>query len=79
MKRTLRVVQGQKRRNDPEKRDWVRLGIAWSDSKGTRIKLNALPLQDENGEVWINLFEEEKSSDEKKPDDVNDLDDEIPF
>jgi hypothetical protein len=79
MKRTLRVVQGQKRRNDPEKRDWVRLGIAWSDSKGTRIKLNALPLQDENGEVWINLFEEEQSSDEKKPDDVNDLDDEIPF
>jgi hypothetical protein len=79
MKRTLRVVQGQKRRNDPEKRDWVRLGIAWSDSKGTRIKLNALPLQDENGEVWINLFEEEKSSDEKKPDDGNDLDDEIPF
>jgi hypothetical protein len=79
MKRTLRVVQGQKRRNDPEKRDWVRLGIAWSDSKGTRIKLNALPLQDENGEVWINLFEEEQSSDEKKPDDGNDLDDEIPF
>ena len=79
MKRTLRVVQGQKRRTDPEKRDWVRLGIAWSDSKGTRIKLNSLPLQDENGEVWINLFEEEQSSDEKKPDDGSDLDDEIPF
>ena len=51
MKKTLRVVQPQKRRNDPNKTDWVRLGIGWSDSKGTRIKLNALPLPDENGEV----------------------------
>ena len=61
MKKTLRVVQPQKRRNDPDKTDWVRLGIGWSDSKGTRIKLNALPLQDENGEVWISLFEEDLS------------------
>ena len=84
MKRTLRVVQGRKRRNDPNKTDWVRLGIGWSDSKGTRIKLNALPLQDENGEVWINLFEDDgsekgQSSQQNNSGGGNDLDDEVPF
>jgi len=86
MKKTLRVVQPQKRRNDPEKTDWVRLGIGWSDSKGTRIKLNALPLQDENGEVWINLFEDDGSGGKAggnpdNPDNFNKskMDDEIPF
>ena len=69
MKKTLRVVQPQKRRNDPEKTDWVRLGIGWSDSKGTRIKLNALPLPDENGEVWISLFEEDGNDRLRKQDD----------
>lgn len=67
MKKTLRVVQPQKRRNDPDKTDWVRLGIGWSDSKGTRIKLNALPLPDENGEVWISLFEDDGSGPGQKP------------
>ena len=56
MKKQYRIVQGQKRRNDPEKTDWVRLGIGFSDSNGMRIKLNALPLADANGEVWINVF-----------------------
>ena len=86
MKKTLRVVQPQKRRNDPDKTDWVRLGIGWSDSKGTRIKLNALPLPDENGEVWINLFEDDGSGGKGggTPDNPNntnksDMDDEIPF
>ena len=86
MKKTLRVVQPQKRRNDPDKTDWVRLGIGWSDSKGTRIKLNALPLQDENGEVWINLFEDDGSGGKAggspdNPDNSNKsgMDDEIPF
>ena len=86
MKKTLRVVQPQKRRNDPDKTDWVRLGIGWSDSKGTRIKLNALPLQDENGEVWINLFEDDGSGGKgggnpDNPDNSkkSDMDDEIPF
>ena len=86
MKKTLRVVQPQKRRNDPDKTDWVRLGIGWSDSKGTRIKLNALPLQDENGEVWINLFEDDGSGGKGggTPDNPNNtnksgMDDEIPF
>ena len=87
MKKTLRVVQPQKRRNDPEKTDWVRLGIGWSDSKGTRIKLNALPLPDENGEVWISLFEDDGSGPGQKPQQSSqqnsggssDMDDAIPF
>ena len=83
MKKTLRVVQPQKRRNDPDKTDWVRLGIGWSDSKGTRIKLNALPLQDENGEVWINLFEDDgsggKGGDTPNNSNKSGMDDEIPF
>ena len=56
MKKQYTVTQGRKRRNDAEKTDWTRLGIAWADSKGMRVKLNALPLPDENGEVWFNVF-----------------------
>ena len=85
MKKTLRVVQPQKRRNDPDKTDWVRLGIGWSDSKGTRIKLNALPLQDENGEVWISLFEDDgsgggqKQQQSSQQNNSGGMNDEIPF
>lgn len=85
MKKTLRVVQPQKRRNDPDKTDWVRLGIGWSDSKGTRIKLNALPLPDENGEVWISLFEDDGSGPGQKQqqsspqNNSGGMNDEIPF
>jgi hypothetical protein len=85
MKKKLRVVQPQKRRNDPDKTDWVRLGIGWSDSKGTRIKLNALPLPDENGEVWISLFEDDGSGGGQKQDQSSPqnssggMNDEIPF
>ena len=85
MKKTLRVVQPQKRRNDPDKTDWVRLGIGWSDSKGTRIKLNALPLPDENGEVWISLFEDDgsgpgqKQQQSSQQNNSSKMDDEIPF
>ena len=83
MKKTLRVVQPRKRRNDPDKTDWTRLGIAWSDSKGTRIKLNALPIPDENGEVWISLFEDDgsgvKGGDNSNNTNKSDMDDEIPF
>lgn len=85
MKKTLRVVQPQKRRNDPEKTDWVRLGIGWSDSRGTRIKLNALPLPDENGEVWISLFEDDgsgggqKQQQSSQQNNSGGMNDEIPF
>ena len=84
MKKMLRVVQGQKRRNDSSKTDWVRLGIGFSDSKGIRLKLNALPLQDENGEVWISLFEDDGSDKPQQRQSQaqsggSGLNDEIPF
>ena len=91
MKKMFNVVQGQKRRNDPEKSDWVKLGIAFEDSKGMRIKLNALPIPNEEAEIWLSLFPFEaltvrlrtgmddkfKGSDQPAQD--NDLDDEIPI
>ena len=84
MKNMYRVVQGQKRRNDPEKKDWVRLGIAFSDSNGMRVKLNALPLPDENGEIWLNLFEDEPKSGGQQvrgssQQNSNSMEDSIPF
>ena len=56
MKKMYNVVQGQKRRNDPEKSDWIKLGIAFEDSKGMRIKLNALPIPNQEAEIWLSLF-----------------------
>lgn len=56
MKKMFNVVQGQKRRNDPDKSDWVKLGIAFEDSKGMRIKLNALPIPNQEAEIWLSLF-----------------------
>lgn len=38
---------------------WQNLGIAfYKEGKITGIKLEALPLPDKNGEVWIRLFEQ---------------------
>ena len=79
MKKMYRVVQGQKRRSDPDKKDWVRLGIAFSDSGGTRVKLNALPLPDENGEIWLNLFEDEPKSGVQQVQVSSQPEDAIPF
>ena len=79
MKKMYRVVQGQKRRNDPEKKDWVRLGIAFSDSNGMRVKLNALPLPDENGEIWLNLIEDEPKSGGQQVRGSSQTEDAIPF
>lgn len=84
MKKMYNVVQGQPRYNDPTKNDWIQLGVAWDDSKGMRIKLNALPLPNKEGDVWVSLFPKDdkfqgsdKSSQDNPP--ANDFDDEIPF
>ena len=78
------VVQGQKRRSDPEKSDWVKLGIAFEDSKGMRIKLNALPIPNQEAEIWLSLFPmDDKGKVDNQPSQQNnssgDLNDEIPF
>ncbi len=85
MKKMFNVVQGQKRRNEPEKSDWVKLGIAFEDSKGMRIKLNALPIPNQEAEIWLSLFpmdDKGKSggqSSQQNSSAGKDLDDEIPF
>jgi len=85
MKKMYNVVQGQKRRNDPEKSDWVKLGIAFEDSKGMRIKLNALPIPNQEAEIWLSLFpmdDKGKVDNQSSPQNNNagkDFEDEIPF
>ncbi len=56
MKKMYNVVQGQPRYNDPSKNDWVQLGVMWDDSKGMRIKFNALPLPNKEGDVWVRMY-----------------------
>lgn len=78
------VVQGQKRRNDPDKSDWVKLGIAFEDSKGMRIKLNALPIPNQEAEIWLSLFpmdDKGKSGGQssQQNNSSDNFDDEIPF
>ena len=84
MKKMYNVVQGQKRRSDPEKSDWVKMGIAFEDSKGMRIKLNALPIPNQEAEIWLSLFPmDDKGKVDNQPSPQNnssgDLNDEIPF
>ena len=52
------VVQGSKYEKDgEEKTRWRNLGVAFEkEGKITSIKLEALPIPDKNGEVWLNIF-----------------------
>jgi len=88
MKKMYNVVQGQPRYNDPTKSDWIQLGVAWDDSKGMRIKFNALPLPNKEGDVWVSLYpKDDKDKPDSQPDQAEsqdnsepkDLEDEIPF
>lgn len=84
MKKMFNVVQGQKRRNDPDKSDWVKMGIAFEDSKGMRIKLNALPIPNQEAEIWLSLFpmdDKGKSGGQSFPQNnsSDNFNDEIPF
>ena len=76
------VVSGRKVIGQDKKR-WTNVGIAFEDGDGkiTGIKLNALPLQNENGEVWLSLFEQKPRDNvqafNRATEDI--LDDEIPI
>ena len=79
------VVSGRKVIGQDKKR-WTNVGVAFEgdDGKITGIKLNALPLQNENGEVWLSLFEQkpkEFGTFNNKAEKITyeDLDDEIPI
>jgi len=70
---------------------WHKVGVkfVWDDGRES-IKLDSLPLPNEKGEVWMNLFETEPKEEgatgtwDKPEDTANDTDpedkpDEIPF
>ena len=49
---------------------WQNLGIAfYKEGKITGIKLEALPVPDKNGEIWIRLFEKKEKSGMSNPGD----------
>ena len=76
------VVSGRKVIGQDKKR-WTNVGVAFEGDDGriTGIKLNALPLQNENGEVWLSLFEQKQRDNvqafNRATEDI--LDDEIPI
>ena len=76
------VVSGRKVIGQDKKR-WTNVGVAFEgdDGKITGIKLNALPLHNENGEVWLSLFEQKPRDNvqafNRATEDI--LDDEIPI
>ena len=76
------VVSGRKVIGQDKKR-WTNVGVAFEDGDGkiTGIKLNALPLQNENGEIWLSLFEQKPRDNvqafNRATEDI--LDDEIPI
>ena len=43
-------VEGQK------KRRWMKIGVLFDSEKGKSIKLDALPIANIQGEVWLSLF-----------------------
>ena len=58
-KATLRVVQkiGEYQKEDETKNKYQELGVVIESEKGFQsLKLNALPLPDKKGEVWLQLF-----------------------
>ena len=59
MKKMYSVVQGRKRKDQPDKTYWQRHGVAFSSSKGISVKLESLPLPNSDGEVWLSLFEDD--------------------
>jgi hypothetical protein len=66
---------------------WIRVGVAFDkeDGRPPRIKLEALPIPDQNGDIWLSLFEDDRQKQapqqpQKSPgfnDDI--LNDDIPF
>tara|TARA_B100000965_G_scaffold176025_1_gene146822 strand:- start:3903 stop:4103 length:201 start_codon:yes stop_codon:yes gene_type:complete len=52
------VSQGTKYLKDgEEKTRWQRLGVAFEkEGKITSVKLEALPIPNKEGEIWLNIF-----------------------
>tara|TARA_X000001382_G_C3108131_1_gene158947 strand:+ start:402 stop:653 length:252 start_codon:yes stop_codon:yes gene_type:complete len=77
----------QAREGKEGKTYWMKVGYAFEkDGVVSSIKLDALPLPNEKGEVWLNLFPDDRersvgggSSGSSWPSKVDKVDDEIPF
>lgn len=50
-----KVVQPRKTNND--KTHWMEIGVAIKDPTKFALKLYTLPLPNEKGEVWLQLYE----------------------
>ncbi len=48
------------------KTQWIKIGIAQKSDRNFWIKLDVLPIADQNGEVWLNLFERMNDEVQKK-------------
>jgi len=54
------VVQAKKIPNS-DKTKWINLGVAFEkEGRISSVKLDALPIPDEKGEIWLRLFEKKE-------------------
>ena len=60
-KKTYNLVQGKKYfLNGEEKTQWIKIGILLTRMDiPSSVKLDALPIADEKGEVWLKAFPED--------------------
>ena len=61
-KKTYNLVQGKKYfLNGEEKTQWIKIGILLTRMDiPSSVKLDALPLPDDKGEVWLKVFPEDR-------------------
>ena len=81
MKKRFSVVQA-KEVPGRDKPVWLRHGIAFQNDKGISIKLEGLPLPNKEGEVWLKLFEDDGTRQQKDAPaaaPADKIEDEIPF
>jgi hypothetical protein len=45
-----------------EKPIWIKHGRAFEKDGKIRIKLDSLPIPDQKGEIWLNLFEQDDNN-----------------
>lgn len=60
MVKTFKVVQARKTNDGVT--FWLNLGIALQKEQGISVKLNSLPLPNDSGEVWLQLYEKEENN-----------------
>ena len=76
------VVQGTKYIKDgEEKTRWQKMGVAFEkEGKITSVKLEALPIPNKDGEIWLNIFEQKpREQNGMVINNNNQTDDEVPF